>query len=116
MAARPSGLDQQRREPLHPPVQRDVIDFDASLGEEFLEVAIRQAEAQVPADRQQDYLRLDRYPAKATEPRRVCGQVRRRVIPSASPRRDDTLNATVPPPSGHPTRLSACAERPYATD
>ncbi len=35
------GLDQQRREPLHPPVDADVIDPDAALGEQFLNVAVR---------------------------------------------------------------------------
>jgi hypothetical protein len=31
MAARPSGVGQQRREPQHPPVDRDVVDLDAAL-------------------------------------------------------------------------------------
>jgi hypothetical protein len=34
-----------------------VIDFDASLGEQLLDVAIGQAEAQVPADHQDDHVR-----------------------------------------------------------
>ena len=41
---------------MHPPVDRDVIDFDASLSQEFLHVAIRQAIAEVPANRQRDHL------------------------------------------------------------
>jgi hypothetical protein len=35
VAGRPSGLDQHRRESLYPPVQRDVVDLDPSLGEEL---------------------------------------------------------------------------------
>src|SRR5829696_1023966 len=54
--ARPSGVDQQRREPLYPPVDRDVVDLDAALGEQLLKVAVRQAEAQVPADREHDHV------------------------------------------------------------
>jgi hypothetical protein len=45
MAAGAGGVGQQRREPLDPPVDRDVVDFDAPLGEEFLDVAVGQAEA-----------------------------------------------------------------------
>jgi hypothetical protein len=43
--ARPGGLSEQRREPLHPAVDRDVVDLDPALGEELLDIAIRQAEA-----------------------------------------------------------------------
>jgi len=55
----PSGLDELRREPLDPPVHRDVIDFDAAFGEELFDVSVRQAESQVPADRQGDDLRRE---------------------------------------------------------
>jgi hypothetical protein len=54
MTAGSRGLGQQRREPLHPPVDSDVVDLDTALGEQLLHVAVRQAEAQVPADRQHD--------------------------------------------------------------
>jgi hypothetical protein len=40
-------------EPHHPAVDGDVVDLDATLGEQLLDVAVRQAEAQVPADGQQ---------------------------------------------------------------
>jgi hypothetical protein len=33
-----------------------VVDFDTPLGEEFLDVAVGQAEAQVPANRHHDYI------------------------------------------------------------
>ena len=49
MSAGPSGVSQQRRQPPHPPVDRDVVDLDTALSEELLEVAVGQAEAQVPA-------------------------------------------------------------------
>jgi len=36
----PRGLGQQRGEPLYPPVDRDVVDLDAALGEQLLDVAV----------------------------------------------------------------------------
>jgi hypothetical protein len=33
MPAGPGGVGQQRREPQHPPVDGDVVDLDATLGE-----------------------------------------------------------------------------------
>jgi hypothetical protein len=56
VAGEPGGVGQQRREPLHPPVDRDVVDLDPSLGEEFLDVAVGQPVAQVPAHRHHDHL------------------------------------------------------------
>jgi hypothetical protein len=47
---RPGGVGQQWREALHPPVDRDVVDLHAALGQELLDVAIGQAKAEVPAD------------------------------------------------------------------
>jgi hypothetical protein len=40
------GVGQQWREPLHPAVDGDMVDLDAALSQEFLDVAIRQPEAQ----------------------------------------------------------------------
>jgi hypothetical protein len=54
VAAWPSGVGQQWRGPLHPAVDGDVVDLDAALGEEFFDVAVGQAEAQLPADRNDD--------------------------------------------------------------
>ena len=48
MPARSRRVDEQRREPLHPPKQSHVIDGDAALREELLEIAIRQPEPQIP--------------------------------------------------------------------
>ena len=64
MPARAGGVGEQRREPLHPPVHRDVINVDAALGQQLLEIPIRQAVAQVPADRQRDHLRRETEPGK----------------------------------------------------
>jgi hypothetical protein len=52
--ARSGGVGQQRREPQHPPVDRDVVDLDTTLGQQLLDVAVRQAEPQVPTDREDD--------------------------------------------------------------
>jgi hypothetical protein len=56
MPAAPSGVGQQRREAQHSPVNGDVVNLDTPLGEEFLDVAVGQAEAQVPADGDDDDL------------------------------------------------------------
>jgi len=56
MAGEPGGVGQQRGESLHPAVDRNVVDLDAAFGEEFLDVAVGQAVAQVPADRHDDHL------------------------------------------------------------
>jgi hypothetical protein len=45
VSAGSGGVGQQRREPPHPPVDGDMVDLDTPLGEEFLEVAVGQAEA-----------------------------------------------------------------------
>jgi hypothetical protein len=41
---------------LHPPKQSDVIDLDPAFGQDLLQVAVGQTEAQIPAHRQQDHL------------------------------------------------------------
>ena len=50
-------VDQFRREPLHPPEQRDVIHVDTELGEDLLQVPVGKCAAQLPADREQEHLR-----------------------------------------------------------
>jgi len=45
----PSRLRELGREPLDPPVDAHVVDTDAALGEELLDVPVGQAEPQVPA-------------------------------------------------------------------
>jgi hypothetical protein len=54
--AGPGGLGEQGREPLHPAVDGDVVDVDAAFGEQLFDVAVGEAKAQVPADRQHDHL------------------------------------------------------------
>jgi hypothetical protein len=56
VSAEPGGIGEQGREALHPAVDGDVIDLDAALGEQFLNVPVGQAEAQVPAHCHQDHL------------------------------------------------------------
>jgi hypothetical protein len=45
-----------RSESLDPPVHGDVIDGDAALGQQLLNIPVRQAVPQVPADRDRDHL------------------------------------------------------------
>jgi hypothetical protein len=42
-----------------PPVDRDVIDLDATLGEQFFDVAVGKAVAEVPAHGQQDHVQRE---------------------------------------------------------
>jgi hypothetical protein len=53
---RTGGLDELEGEPLHPPVDGDVIDGDAALGQQLLHIPVGQAIAQLAADRQGDHL------------------------------------------------------------
>jgi len=63
--ARPGGLDEQRREPLHPPVHAHVINRDATLGQQLLHIAVRETVTQVPAHRDHDHIRRKPEPSKA---------------------------------------------------
>ena len=67
VAARPGGLDELGGEALRPPVDGHMIDGDAALGEQFLNVAVGQAVAQVPADCDRDHLPRDRKPANTED-------------------------------------------------
>ena len=49
MTARTGGVDDQRRKPLDPPAQGDMVDLDTSLRQELLEVSVRQSIPEVPA-------------------------------------------------------------------
>jgi hypothetical protein len=42
MPKRTGGVGEQRREPLHPPVHRHVVDIDAARGQQLLDVPIRE--------------------------------------------------------------------------
>jgi hypothetical protein len=88
-------VDQQRGETLDPAVDGHVIDVDASLGEEFFDVAVRQPEVQVPPDSQDHG--LGREPeTRERRHRQTQRSTTARVShpPSLTPRR--SLNATVP--------------------
>ena len=56
MAGRAGGVDELRREGLHPPIDRDVVNLDATFGQQFLDIAVEQAVTQVPAHRDRDHL------------------------------------------------------------
>jgi hypothetical protein len=45
VSAGSGGVGQQRRAAPHPSIDGDVVDLDTPLGEEFLDVAVGQAEA-----------------------------------------------------------------------
>jgi hypothetical protein len=55
--ARPSRVDDQRGETLHPPINRHVINVDAAFREKLFDISVRQAVAEVPPDGQQDHVR-----------------------------------------------------------
>jgi hypothetical protein len=49
---------------LDPPVHRDVVDVDAAVGQQLLDVARGQAVAEIPADRDRDHLRREPEPGE----------------------------------------------------
>jgi len=53
---RSGGVGEQRGEPLHPPVHRDVVDLDAALGQQLLHIPVGQPVPEVLADRHRDHL------------------------------------------------------------
>jgi len=86
VAAWLGSVGEQRREPLDPPVDADMVDLDAALGEQFLNVAVRQGEAQIPADRDDDDVGWNREPAKADRTM-GAGRGRRGLMATVSPLR-----------------------------
>src|SRR6266542_5575183 len=56
MPAGARSLGELRGEPLNPSVHGKVVDLDAPFGEELLDIAVGQAEPQVPPDGQGDDL------------------------------------------------------------
>jgi hypothetical protein len=94
-------LDELRGEPLHLPVDGDVVNGDAALGHQLLDVPVGQAIAQVPATASEITSRGNRKPAKTeVVPRAVTGPV------SSHPR---SPNATVPRHHPRRTRLPGWA-------
>jgi hypothetical protein len=58
-------VDQQRGEPLHPPVHAQVINHDAPFCQQLLHIAVRKALSEVPTHRHQYYFRRKPIPSKA---------------------------------------------------
>jgi len=65
MAGRNGRVGEAWGQALDPPVDRHVINFDPSLGEEFFNITVGESVAQIPADREDDDLGRERNPAKA---------------------------------------------------
>ena len=61
----PRRINQQRSEPPHPPVDRDMIDRDTPFGQQLFDVAVRQPIAQLPAHSHRDHLRRGPAASKA---------------------------------------------------
>jgi hypothetical protein len=64
MPARPRSFNELAGETLHPPVDGHVINGHTALGQQLLDIPIRQAISQVPADRDRDHLPREPEPAK----------------------------------------------------
>ena len=134
MAARSRRVDQLRREALHPPRDRRVVDVDTAFGEEFLDIAVGEPEPQVPTHGEHDHLRRVPEPherrarhhdrtaksrrshlaslvrpsrANATEPLRIAA-----VVPKGSWVRADTPE--IPPNAMREAVLNALAHRDYS--
>jgi hypothetical protein len=95
MPAGPSSLGQQRREPLHPAVDGDMVDLDAPLSQQLFDVAVGQAKAQVSADRDDDDIGWEAKPAKADRGA-GAGRVRRVLMRQSHCSKAVTANATPP--------------------
>ncbi|ETA03772.1 hypothetical protein CcI156_07645 [Frankia sp. CcI156] len=59
---RPGRFGQQGRKALHPPVDSHVINQEAALGEQLLDIPVGQGVPQVPADSEDDHLRWEPEP------------------------------------------------------
>ena len=90
VTARFRCFDQLRRESLHPPVDGDVINLETAFREEFLNVAIRQSVAQLPAHRQQYHLWWEPEPRKRSGLSMAAGIHENTIVKPTS-----SVNATV---------------------
>ena len=59
VAARPGRVCEEWGEALHPPVDRDVVDLDPTLTEQFLDRAVGDPVPQIPAHGKDDDLRRE---------------------------------------------------------
>lgn len=81
VTARARSVDQQRCESLCPPVDGDVINLDASLSQQFLDVAVRQPMTEVPEHSQQDHFGWEPVPGKGGGLNRVSA-IHRNTLPA----------------------------------
>ena len=65
MPTGPRRINQQRSEPQHSPVDRDMIDRDTPFGQQLFDVAVRQPTARTPAHSHRDHIRREPEPSKA---------------------------------------------------
>lgn len=56
VTGRAGRVDELGSERLHPAVDRDVVDGEAAFSEQLFNIAVGQAVAQIPADRDSDHL------------------------------------------------------------
>src|SRR5206468_2087243 len=56
LTAGPGRINQQRSEPLYPPVDRDMIDLHSALGHQLFDIAVGESITELPAHCQQDHL------------------------------------------------------------
>jgi len=83
VTTRPGRVDEHRCEALYPPVDSDVVNFDAALGEEFFDIAIGESVAGVPADSQQDHLRREPVTGKRSGLNRAAA-IHQHMLPSGA--------------------------------
>jgi hypothetical protein len=86
VAARSGSLDELQGEALHPPVNGDVINGYTALGQQLLDIPVRQAIAQVPPDRDRDHSR--RKPEASEDRGRAMCSHRTSLRPSAIDQRN----------------------------
>ncbi len=65
---RPGRIREERGKALNPPVDRDVIDLDPTLPQQFLDIAIGEALPQIPPQREDDDLGREPEPLERRTP------------------------------------------------
>jgi hypothetical protein len=119
MPGRSGGVDELRCECLHPPVDRHVIGLDAALAEQLLDVAVRQAVAQVPAHHDRNHRSWEAIAGRRARHRGPRGDDQTSLPPKTDdeptqqcPRKYELawLDESIPALGGHPPR--ECANDP----
>jgi hypothetical protein len=98
MSTRAGSLGQQWREPKHPSIHRDVIDLDATLGEQLFDVAVGQPKAQIPADGQHDHVGREAKAGEGSLPDGTKARAASSLMPTVWLRDAVAADATVPRP------------------